>query len=321
MTALSGSGLGCSSGATERPRDLPDAPTMIPVDAGFAPPDHGFQIMSPSVEVAAHEDTTYCYYFHAPNTSDLSIKKWASRSTDGVHDIALYSTPKDLQKAGTLSADGCGFFANGIGPVWMYSSDELIDEVQLPADDGAGVPVGQLVPPGKSLFLVMHFVNSTAAPVHAHVELNAYAYDDTIAVTPAGSFYTYNDKILVPSGSATAPTTGMVTGSCEVPASAKFYLLSTHTHKQGVHTTVADAATTVFDSTSWDHPGAASWPGSPFYTFTSGKLSYQCQYVNPNNYQIVSGDDPTSEETCMAVGYFFPSPGGLGKFCLDSTVY
>ncbi|HET7500768.1 MAG TPA: hypothetical protein VFK02_07185 [Kofleriaceae bacterium] len=322
VTVLAGSSVGCGTPAPDTARDLPDAQPMRPAeDAAVVPPPNGFQIVGPSVDVAAHEDATYCYYFHAPNSSDLLIRKWASRSTTGVHDIALYATPKDLQRPGTLSADGCGFFANGLGPVWMYSADDLINEVELPADDGTGVPVGQPVAPGQSMFLLMHFVNSTAAPVRAHVELDAYAYDDTLSVTLAGSFYTWSDKINLQPGSATSPTTGMVTGSCDVAANAKFYLLSTRTHKQGVHTMVTDAATTVFDSTSWEHPGKASWPKTPFYTFASGKLTYQCEYVNPNNYQIVSGDDATRQETCIAVGYYFPAPGGIGAFCLDSTVY
>jgi hypothetical protein len=329
VMAVAGSSFGCSAAATESPRDVPDAQSMPPrdagagadVDAGFAPPEHGFQIVSPSVEVAAHEDTAYCYYFHAPNASDLAIKKWASRLSDGVHDIALYATANDLQKPGTLSADDCGFRSTGVNPVWLYSTDDAVNEVVLPADDGAGVPVGQPIRPEQSVFLVMHFVNSTAAPLRAHVELNAYAYDDTIAVTPAGAFYTYSDKINLAPGSATAPTSGTVSGACAVPANAKFYLLSTHTHKQGVHTLVTNATETVFESRTWEHPGNASWGGSPFYTFTSGKLTYQCDYVNPNNSQIDSGDDVTRQETCMVVGYFFPSPGGLGAYCLDSTVY
>jgi hypothetical protein len=231
----------------------------------------------------------------------------------------VYLTSGDLQTPGTLSTDKCGFTANGVGPVWAYSSDSPDDDAELPLDDGYGMHVGLPLRAGHSGFLQMHYVNATGSVIHAHVELGAYAYDDGVQVTPAGSFYTYSTKIDLPPGSPTAPTTGMVSGKCDVSPGSKFYLMSAHTHKQGVHSFVNDDTTTVFDSTSWEHPGTKTYP-APFYTFTSGKLSYQCEYVNPNNYRIQSGDNAATAEMCMAVGYFFPSPGGAGAFCLDSSM-
>jgi hypothetical protein len=103
-----------------------------------------------------------------------------------------------------------------------------------------------------------------------------------------------------------------------VSSDAKFYVMTTYTHKQGVHTFVKDGATTVFDSMNWAHPGTKDWSSSPFYSFTSGKLSYQCEYVNPNNYRIQYGDDTATQEMCMAIGYYFPAIPENGHFCLNS---
>jgi hypothetical protein len=94
--------------------------------------------------------------------------------------------------------------------------------------------------------------------------------------------------------------------------------MTTHSHKQSVHTFVKDGATTVFDSRNWDHPGAVTWSGEPFYTFTSGTLTYQCEYKNPNNYRIQTGDSAATAEMCMAVGYYFPAVGGKGHLCLTN---
>jgi len=61
-----------------------------------------------------------------------------------------------------------------------------------------------------------------------------------------------------------------------------------------------------------------SWPHAPaFYAFTSGKLTYQCEYLNPNTYEIKTGDSAATDEMCMAVGYYFPAPTGQGHFCLN----
>jgi hypothetical protein len=312
-------GVGCGTGLiVDASHEKPDAQAAPPADAAGAVAT--FQIVGPTLDINPSDDITYCYYFHTPNTSDLAIKKWASHLTAGVHDMVVYLTPGDLQAAGTVTTDRCGFSANSVNPVWTYSAVNPDEELALPSDDGNGTPVGLPLRAGHSGFIQMHFANSTAAVLHAHVELFAYAYDSGVQVTPAGSFYTYSTKIDLAPGSATAPTSGMVNGSCDVSPATKFFLISAYTHKQAVHTFVVDGAAPVFDTTIWDHPVPATWNPPAFYSFTSGKLTYQCEYVNPNNYRIQSGDNAATAETCMAVGFFFPSPGGAGAFCLNSAM-
>jgi len=313
MTAL----YGCGSSSGNGP---PDGSTMTS-DGGLPPPLHGFQIIGPTVEVAAGTEVTFCYYFRTPNASDLAIKQWASRMTGGGHHMVVYFTRSDQQAPGTLSASKCGFYANGVGPVWTYAAVDSDHEAALPADDGNGLPVAQIVKAGQSGFIEMHFQNSTDAVLRPHVELNAYAYADGVQVTHAAPFVTYNTQIdLAPAVNAVTPTTGMVTGSCKVTSDAKFYLLSTHTHKQGIHAYIRDGASTVFTAASWDHPGERRWDSPPFQGFATGSLGYQCDYSNPNSYRIEDGDDMATDETCMAIGYYFPAADDNGHLCVDSVM-
>jgi hypothetical protein len=315
--------IACGSGGYVN--EVPDAPSP---DLSFPPPVHGFQIVTPSVDINPGAEVTYCYYLHTPNTVDLSIQKWASRMTPGSHHMILYLTPTDEQTPGTLSTSRCGISSGSLGPVWTYSAQTPDAQMILPIDDGEGRPVGQPIHASHSGFLQMHYLNATDAVIHAHVALNAYAYDDGVQVTAAGPFVTFNQQIDLPPGSPTSPTQGMVNGTCDVPDDTathkppRFYVMTTHTHKQGIHSFVKDGTTTVFDSTSWEHPGAAAWSETPFYTFASGKLFYQCEYLNPNNYRIQTGDSAATDETCMAVGYYFPATGDTGHYCVDnSTLY
>jgi hypothetical protein len=124
-------------------------------------------------------------------------------------------------------------------------------------------------------------------------------------------------------GSPANPTEGSVEGTCDVPLEAggkpaKFYTLSTHSHRQSVHTYIKNGADMVFESTNWDSPGAATWSTSPFFSFTSGSLTYQCDYLNPTSTTIETGDSAETQEMCMAIGYYFPATGP-GHFCLNST--
>jgi hypothetical protein len=313
---LAGTLVGCG-GSSESSSDPPDAPTT---ETGFQPPVHGFQIVSPTIDVDPRAEITFCYYFRTSNTSPLSIQKWASRMTPGVHHMIVYLTPEKLREPYTFATEKCGLAAIGVGPVWAYAAQDADQEAVLPPDDGSGHPVGQPIQAGQYGFLQITYRNATDTKVPAHVELNAYAYDDGIQVTPAGSFVTLNTQIdLAPAPSPAMPTTGMVRDSCNVSSDAKFFAMTTFTHKQGVHTFVQDGAMTLFDSVSWEHPGTQSW-SMPFFSFASGKLFNQCEYVNPNGYTIQYGDDTAKQEMCMAIGFFFPSPEGTGHFCVDSFV-
>jgi hypothetical protein len=314
VTTLGGSGVGCgnSSGSVD---DQVDAQIIA-----ASPPT--FQISTSPLQIDPKTEISYCYYFRTSNTSDVAIKKWASRMSPGVAEMIVYLTPEKLQEPGSLGTEKCGLASNGVvGPVWTYATQDAEHEVTLPLDDGSGVPVGQPIPAGQYGFIQMHYLNATDAPIMVHVELDAYAYPNGVQVTPAGPFVTLNTQIdLAPAASAQTPTTGMVNGSCNVSGDAKFYGMTTYTHKQAVHTFVKDGTTTVFDSMDWKHPGTTAWNTPSFYSFTSGKLTYQCEYSNPNNYRIQYGDNATTQEMCMAIGYYFPAVGGTGHFCLNSLM-
>ena len=100
-----------------------------------------------------------------------------------------------------------------------------------------------------------------------------------------------------------------------MPAGSKFFALSTHSHKFTTRTEVKDGNAMVFESTNWDHPGSATWSAEPYFTFSSGRLSYRCEYNNTTGNTVGEGDSAQTDEMCMAVGYFFPSTSA--KFCYN----
>ena len=51
-------------------------------------------------------------------------------------------------------------------------------------------------------------------------------------------------------------------------------------------------------------------------TSTTRRLSYSCTYSNPTNRTIRSGDSVSTDEECVAVGYFFPATSSF--VCLNS---
>src|ERR1044071_1120866 len=210
--------LACSAAAPPGDPLVPDGPTTN--DGGSPPPTRGFQLTSPTVDINPGAEVTYCYYFKTPNTSELEIQRWASHMTPGVHDMILYLTPNDQQPPGTMSPADCGIVKRAGGPIWTYAAHSADAETVLPDNDGSGNPIGQPVKAKQSGFLQIHYLNTGTTVLHAHVELNAYAYPDGAQVTLAAPFVTFNLDISIMPGSQAQPATGMVNGTCQVPLDA-----------------------------------------------------------------------------------------------------
>jgi hypothetical protein len=297
--------LAAACGGTE-PADNPGVDAM--------PVTRGFQVVSPDITIQPGEEITYCYYFRTPNTEDMVIKRWASEMTPGSHHLIYYTTASDTMPPGTVSSSGCGAFGGGNLPSWTYAAQVPSAAVALPTDDGNGLPLGQDIKAGTPGYFQMHYLNTTDEPIQAHVTLTAEAYDAGTAYTKTAAFITYNSQISIDPGA----TGDIETQTCSTPAGAKFWMLSTHAHKQAVRTTIKDATTVVFNSDDWEHPGAKLWT-TPYHTFASGKLTYECEYNNTGDNvgsTVVSGPSADTNEMCMATGYYFPATKSL--ICLNS---
>jgi hypothetical protein len=294
----------------------PDAAPTPPPDAGGLPvPAEGWQVKTPDITMAPGQEATYCYYFHTPNAATTVIQRWESEMTAGSHHMILFfNTSNDpiTQADGTIGS--CTGSTGSDAPVWAYLAQTPSASAMMPADDGTGHPVGMAVAPGQAAALQMHYLNTTEAPMQVHVALNAVGYPAGTTYTPAAAFVTFNTKILIPAG---VGMTASVSGSCAVPPTAKFFTLTTHAHKQAVATKINDGATTIVDSVDWEHPTVKDW-GAPFYSFASGKLTYECDYVNGGNAEIRTGPSAETDEMCMAVGYSFPAT--TPTRCINSTI-
>lgn len=312
LAACGSDGTGGGGGGGGGDDDVqPDASVVDP-----PPPTRGFQIISPEITINAGQEITYCYYFHTPNTEQMVIKKWSSTMTPGSHHMIMFTTTSDVLAPGTISATQCGIGGASAQnlPAWIYAAQTPTASLELPQDDGTGKPLGQEIAPGSPAYVQMHYVNATDNDIKVHISINAEAYDAGAAYTKTAPYITFNGNISIPPGAV-----GHVeTQTCSTPAGAKFWLLSTHAHKQEKTAKIFDgtsvSAPMVFQTTDWEHPGTKQWDASPFYSFTSNKLTYSCTYDNTgSNAQrtVTTGDSAVTDEMCMATGYYFPAQKSL----------
>ncbi len=292
----------CGSGDSGVPGDN-DVP-----DAGAAPTE-GFRIVTPDIPIQPGEEVTYCYYTTIPITREMGVKRWSSTMTPGSHHLILFFATGASMPDGTIEKDCGGLGGGGFNiPYWTYSAQTAVAESRMPA--GIGMTVGAM----QKVYVQMHYVNTGDEVLNAHVVVDADAYPAAETYTPAAAYITYRAGFTIGANSL-----GETGGSCEVPAGARFFSLSTHTHRRGILTRVTDGDAMVFESDNWEHPGAAAWAGDPFFAFGSNQLTYHCEYDNRGNTNPVSeGASAKTDEMCMAVGYFFPATAP--KICLNSAL-
>jgi hypothetical protein len=237
--------------------------------------------------------------------------------TEGSHHMIIFFTPQLGMPEGTVSSSQCGVGGASTNvPSWIYAAQNVDQDMALPADDGTGNPLGMDVAPGQAGYIQMHYFNTTDEAIKAKVTVNAEAHEAGVTATKTAAYVTFNGNISIPPMS-----TGIkATNTCTIPTTQKVWLMSTH--KQAVHTEVRNGAVTstdiVFQSNDWEHPGFKSWMTMPFYTFSTGKLTYECTYDNPTNRTITTGDSAATDEMCMASGYIFPAT--KATICYNSFI-
>jgi hypothetical protein len=257
------------------------------------------------------DQITYCYYFHTNNTTEALVNKWESHMTAGSHHAILFLNPSGAgQKPdGTLDPSGsCGGGGLGGAPVWTYATQTPDQVENIPADDGTGTPLAQKIAPNTPAVLQLHYLNASDQPLTAHIDLKAYALPAGTKFTQTDAYVTYNNDISIPPNAQGVK----VTASCSLPSNVKFWTVSTHSHKQSVATEIDDGTTPIFQATDWEHPGSHDFAGPTFYSFTNNKLTWSCTYDNTGDNKgmtVVAGPSASTNEMCMATGYFFPSTG------------
>ncbi len=277
-----------------------------PPDAPLDPPARGFQVRSPDIVIAAGEEKTLCYYFRTPNTEALAINRFVSNMTPGSHHMIMYRTSEPRMPDGTVSEEECSTSVRGTDfAQWIYAASQPTANLPFPADDGAGKPLAIDIPAGTPMFIQMHYLNASDDPLTVNVTLNAEALEAGVAYTKTAAYITFNGNIFIPHGSV-----GLVeSASCESNANAKFWMMSTHAHKQAVKTRVLDGAVEMYSDTDWEHPVPRMFmEPDQFFTFTN-RISYECTYNNNTGRAIETGDSAQTDEMCMAVGYYFKTAG------------
>ena len=278
----------------------------------------------PAFDVPAGSEMYFCYHFQTPNDREIALKTLtANMQGAAAKDLDVILTSANIWPAGTLSAANCQLPPFALPPelqaASIYRTHNASDTLTFPEDDGTGKPLAMTIPAKQTGFIRMRVVNPTDNVAKVSASLAAKALPTGAAYTRTAPLITSNTEIDVPANAVN----DVETKSCDVPVGAKFWRVTTHTHRRGVSARVLDGADPVVVTNGWEAPSVATFSAPAFKTFASGKLTYSCTYTNPGPRRL-AGSSPSLDEACMAVTYYFPVTATssflseLGaRFCLN----
>lgn len=273
------------------------------------------EIKTKAITIDPGKEVLYCYYLHTPNEKPALVTKWTSHLGQGGHHAIVFVNPSGMQPADNTYEANCGLVGTS-EPIWTYATQTQDDEWDLPADDGNGKPIAQLIAPHTAIYIQLHLLNATDAPLSVSLDIKGEEIPANTDYTQTAAYVSYNNSFSIPPHAMNYT----VQAGCPVPPGAKFVSLTTHAHKQSIQNQVLDGTNTIYQSTDWEHPINKFWSSSPFYTFTDPNLTYSCTYNNTGdnaNNTIYQGPSALTNEMCMVAGFYFPATGPT--FCVWDT--
>lgn len=276
-------------------------------------------LQSPVFQVTSGMDTTLCLYLRMPNTTAIAVKSLKATLPPGIASAALLITATEAQPVGTFTSSPCGAISAGATTATtLFETRSPSATLTFPSDDGTGTPVAGVIAANQPVYLRIRYLNPTTGTLAPRAAFTVSTWPALTTVTRADPYITYNNNISVAPGTPANPTSGTATDSCATPAGAKFFRLTMFTHIYAASYSILDGATVRYNGTDPGVSTATTALASPFITFASNRLTYTCSYLNPVQSTLTAGDSFIRNESCMALGWYFPSTHPT--ICLNSVI-
>lgn len=238
-----------------------------------------------------------------PVGGEVKIQRFVSRLIPATQQwFTLYRSFTSAPTDGAWQNAGCNNTFDA--PSWLYATGAPDYELALPS----GVAKTVFAP--ESLAFDVHYLNSTSQPITVRIAINLHFA--TGASEEAQALVGFHTGISIPIDGGVQN----VSATCTPGAGAKFFSMTTHTHKLATQAVLgrqlADGSPgeTFARTTDWRSPAELRRAADPFVTFAPGeRLSYGCSYLNPGPNRVTVGASFVNEQ-CMAISYFFPASAG-----------
>jgi hypothetical protein len=296
---ISSGGSSGSSGGTASSSGASSGGLMMSDAAPGSDPDTDYSVapitltMTPFT-VQPGGEVFYCQNFANPWNKQVDIKTYSlDMGTGSHHMFAFYATGATNGAIAACPSGGLTF-----GP-FTFSAQSAQAAITYPST------VGATIPSGTGFQLMVHYLNTTAAPITSRVNLTMYIAKVGVVTNHAGSLFLNNATISVAS-TCTAPTGCPSSQSYTLPQDVYILSADSHMHKYATNF-VATTSTgiTLFSTTQWAEPPSKVY--SPPLHLTAGtSITWTCTDVNPTGQTLTFGESANINVMCISSNIFYP---------------
>jgi copper type II ascorbate-dependent monooxygenase-like protein len=304
-------------------------------DTGLAAEDTGvpanakqYTFTIDAFDVPAGAERYECQDVPNPFDKDIAIIKTESNMSAGAHHMFAFQIPATeaafTPDAGLYAAEFPSTPPDGGGVVQTFTPDggktPLFDcpagglefhsffiFVQK-AQDSEIYPdgIGRSLNASEAIRLNVHYLNTSAAPIHVTADATVTYVDATAVTQTAVGIFGLASSLKVPNGISTQ------TFSYKLPTDMNFLQFMGHMHQRGTYfeARAIDGATgavrSMYSSNTWNEPPTLNY--APAFEMKSGDtLWYSCTFDNQTGGVLTFGESASTNEMCNFFGVFYPA--------------
>lgn len=266
------------------------------------------------------QETHWCQYVKLPKatTSEVLVTGY-TWTWENMHHWALYRTTPDLP-AGVSFDKPFDCFQPGAmqyaEPASLVLAGGAVGAQTFPEGTGFGFK------PEDVVIVQAHTVNTTAADVHAKLEVTLDLGDPAKVKDHLGLIQFYDPYIVVP-----AHTQAKAQMRCAIPQDMTVLFATTHQHTRGTGVSAfldapdgTHGVAPIVESKDWQHPSVSK----DVLTLKAGShIRTVCDYLG-DAHDVIQGQDKHDNEMCMFIGYYYPvvAPADAPAFenCIQTPI-
>src|SRR5450432_941785 len=245
--------------------------------------------------VPANQEAFYCQTFKNPWGKQVDIKTYdLSMDTGSHHMFAFYS-----QNATNGAVAPCANGGLTFGSFTFTSQSPKVTQTYP-------TTVGATIPATTGFNMMAHYVNSSSAPLMAHVVLTMY-------VGKAGAVTNHVGVIFDNNATMTVTATGqpyVSTQSVAVNQDVNILTASSHMHKfankfVSTATPPGGQPRHLYTTTAWDEPKALTF-ATPLHLTSGTIITWSCTDTNTTGKTLTFGEYANTNVMCISVNIFYP---------------
>lgn len=295
LAACSGGEAGSGAlgpGALDDGGRLPDVVSAPPA-ADAAPNRVAYSFHYPPLTIQPGQEGVSCLDFKGPD-HDVWVRGWHA-TTKMIHHVNISKrtsgTPFTVP---TRCPSGAADVSTGVLGITQPDTTEMLDA----APEYRGVYMRLAA--GMNLIWDVHYLNATAKPAEATIDIDFYEAEERITAVNGFSLSAAR-SLLVPPG-----VTQTLTYTCPSPASDfKLMSITAHVHAHNTATSVSVNGKEVYLSNDWASPLVKpfdSLHGGELVIKPTDKVTWSCTIANTTSSNLRWANEVNTGEMCIVYG-------------------